>query len=268
MPTGTTGGEAAVPQVGSQAPDFSLTTLDGRALSLSDFRGQVVLLNFWATRCVPCRAEMPALQAAYQTYGDQNFVILSINEKEDDSAVAPFAETFQLTMPVMLDRDGSAARRYRVRGLPMSFLVDPEGVIREVKAGEMNLAYIESRLAALGTLAVRESITPVPTAPAPASDLTQRLDIEEIFPPGEGQDLALKTCLVCHSVLTFGYVRKTSGGWLTNQEKHTQKFFARLSAETRPNDAEVETMYDYLVANFQLGRPLSKQLPPGFVCDA
>lgn len=285
LSTYTPSAAGTAPDVGFQAPDFSLTTLDGRSVSLSDWRGQVVLLNFWATWCVPCRAEMPQIQAAYQAYRDRNFVVLSINVKEDEQEVAQFAEAFHLTMPVLLDHDGSTARRYRVRGLPTSFLVDPEGVIREVRVGEINHAYIETQLAALGVLAVSHLTTPTPatltpprastdkstgmTTPTPAAPTTvsgpERVNLDEIFPPGEGQDLVLKTCLTCHEVFTFGVARKTRVAWLNNKASHIKEF-TRLSDEARPTDAEVETIYEYLVADFNLDRPLSKQLPPSYVC--
>ncbi len=285
LPPYTSGTAGTAPEVDFHAPDFSLTALDGRPVSLSDWRGQVVLLNFWTTDCVPCRAEMPEIQAAYQAYRDRNFVILSINEKEDEQAVAQFAETFHLTMPVLLDHDGSTARRYRVRGLPTSFLIDPEGVIRRVRVGEINRPYIDSHLAALGVLAVPDLTSPTPaaltpprasteeatatTTPTPAAPTTvsysEAVDLGGIFPPAEGQDLALKTCLTCHEVFTFGVARKTRDAWLHNQASHRQQF-SRLSDEARPSDADVETIYEYLVANFNPDRPLSKQLPPWYVC--
>jgi len=299
----TTGTAGTAPEVGSYAPDFSLTALDGRPVALSDLRGQVVLLNFWTTDCVPCRAEMPDIQAAYQDYQDRNFVVLSINVKEGERAVAQFAQEFHLTMPVLLDRDGSTTRRYRVRGLPTSFLVDPEGVIRKLKVGEINYAYIESYLAVQGVLALSDLPSPTPTAPTPtransdqatampsptpaaptptrasADQATampsptptpasgpQRLDLDEIFPPDEGRELVFQTCLSCHEILPFGGVRKSRGEWLDHQAEHTPRF-AQLSHEARPSDAELETLYEYLITNFDRGRPNSKQLPPGWVC--
>ena len=278
----TTGTAGTAPEVGSYAPDFSLTALDGRPVALSDLRGQVVLLNFWTTDCVPCRAEMPDIQAAYQDYQDRNFVVLSINVKEGERAVAQFAQEFHLTMPVLLDRDGSTTRRYRVRGLPTSFLVDPEGVIRKLKVGEINYAYIESYLAVQGVLALSDLASPTPAAPTPtrasADQATampsptptpasgpQRLDLDEIFPPDEGRELVFQTCLSCHEILPFGGVRKSRGEWLDHQAEHTPRF-AQLSHEARPSDAELETLYEYLITNFDRGRPNSKQLPPGWVC--
>jgi peroxiredoxin len=304
--TDAPGRAETAPEVDSYAPDFSLTALDGRPVSLSDWRGQVVLLNFWTTDCVPCRAEMPEIQAAYQAYRDRNFVVLSINIKEDEGAVAQFAEEFHLTMPVLLDHDGSTARRYRVRGVPTSFLIDPEGVIRRVRVGEMKRAYIDSHLAALGVLAVSDlatptpaaltppgtstdqataMTTPTPAAPTPPGDSTDQatattsptpaaptpvsgpegVDLDEIFPPAEGQDLVIKTCLNCHEIFTFGVARYSKARWLDHQAKHKEKFIW-LEDEARPSEAEIDTMYKYLVANFDRSRPMSKQLPPGYAC--
>ena len=273
LPTYTTGTPGTASDADFlHAPGFSLTALDGRPVSLSDWRGQVVLLNFWTNECVPCRAEMPEIQAAYQAYQDRNFVVLSINVKEDEQAVAQFAEAFHLTMPVLLDHDGSTISRYRVRELPTSFLIDPEGVIREVRIAEINRAYIESQLVALGVLAASHLTTPTSATPtllpvaASQTRETTRLDLDEIFPSDEGQDLVLKTCLNCHEILTFGVVRKTRNSWLNNKANHRQEF-ARLSDEVQPSDAEVETMYQYLMANFDCDRPISKQLPPFWVCS-
>lgn len=246
--TYTTGVARTAPKVDFQAPDFSLSALDGRPVSLSDWRGQVVLINFWATWCDPCRTEMPEIQAAYQAYRNRNFVVLPINVKEDEQAVAQFAEAFHLTMPVLLDHDGSTARRYRVRGLPTSFLVDPEGVIRAIKVGEMSRAYIDSQLAALGVPAVSELTTPVPATPAQAAE-EQQLNLDEMFPPGKGRDLAFQTCTTCHPIEFVAVQRKTRDAWLRLKVYH-RRWTPRLS------DKEDE-IYEYLIANFYPGRPFS-----------
>ncbi|MCK9486965.1 MAG: redoxin domain-containing protein [Dehalococcoidia bacterium] len=120
--------DAPRPDLGAEAPDFVLEMAGtGEHVRLSDFRGQTVVLNFWATWCVPCRTEMPDLQAAYE---DDGVVVLAVNDKEPDGPVQRFVEEFALTFPVVLDRQGSVREHYRVIGLPATFFIDPDGIVR------------------------------------------------------------------------------------------------------------------------------------------
>jgi peroxiredoxin len=107
-----------LPRRGFTAPDFSLETLDGQTIALSDLRGQVLLINFWASWCLPCREEMPAIQQVYERYRDQDFVVLAVNLQEQDAQVTAFTDRLELTFPVLIDRDGSVFDRYRVMALP------------------------------------------------------------------------------------------------------------------------------------------------------
>lgn len=138
---------APAPEVGAQAPDFSLQALDGEAISLSQFRGRVVLLNFWATWCGPCRLEMPAIQ---DRYNDGGFEVLAINFDEPAAQIVPFVGELGLTFPVLLDPGGNVQELYRVRGYPTSFLVDADGIIRFLHIGEMSPEIIHNYLAQLG----------------------------------------------------------------------------------------------------------------------
>jgi thiol-disulfide isomerase/thioredoxin len=124
---------------GAAAPDFALVDLDGQMVALSEFRGRVVLLNFWATWCPPCEAEMPDLDALHQRYGEQHgLVVIGVNQKEAADVVLPFVQTRRLSFPILLDLDGQVAlRRFAVRGLPMSFIIDREGVIRDAWPGRI-----------------------------------------------------------------------------------------------------------------------------------
>ena len=133
----STAGLIPAPQKGFLAPDFTLETLDGESVTLSDLRGQAVLVNFWATWCPPCRAEMPAFQKAYQDYEDQGFAIIAVNATSQDNSadVAAFIEEFGLSFPVVLDNEGAVNQLYQVRSLPTSFFIDKEGVISEVVIG-------------------------------------------------------------------------------------------------------------------------------------
>ncbi|MCK9495279.1 MAG: redoxin domain-containing protein [Dehalococcoidia bacterium] len=120
--------DAGRPALGEPAPDFVLEKSgSGERVSLSDFRGQPVILNFWATWCVPCRTEMPDLQ---HVYDDQDVVVLAVNWQESDSVVGDFLDEFGLTFPTVMDRQGSVREHYGVVGLPASFFIDAEGILR------------------------------------------------------------------------------------------------------------------------------------------
>jgi len=143
--------QEAAPRVGYRAPDFTLPTLDGRPVNLRALEGRVVLINFWASWCPPCREEMPALQSVYaQHKPEHGLEILAVNQMEDPVIVVTFAELLGLTFPIPLDSDGAVSQRYQVRGIPTTFLVDRGGVIRDIViGGPMSEAYIESKLAPL-----------------------------------------------------------------------------------------------------------------------
>jgi peroxiredoxin len=143
-------GDSSLPEKGFVAPDFTLDMLDGPETTLSDLRGQVVLINFWATWCPPCRAEMPAIQEVYDRYRDQGFVVLAVDLREGDAQVKGFIEQMELTFPILMDRDGDVSERYRIRSIPTTYFVDRSGVIQDVViGGPMPRALIESKVTAL-----------------------------------------------------------------------------------------------------------------------
>jgi thiol-disulfide isomerase/thioredoxin len=109
------------------APDVVLPGLDGRPVRLDAFRGQVVVLNFWASWCEPCRTEMPALEAFHREHERRGLVLLLVNYRESAEVAGAFARTARLTAPVLLDGDGAVARRYPMPGLPATFFVDRAG---------------------------------------------------------------------------------------------------------------------------------------------
>jgi peroxiredoxin len=122
----------APPDVGSQAPDFQLIDLQGNWQALPDYRGKVVLLNFWATWCGPCRVEMPSMERVYQDLKDEGFAILAISSDPQGSIVTrPFVASQGLTFPILHDSDYRVSGSYGVRTLPMSFLIDRNGTLTQ-----------------------------------------------------------------------------------------------------------------------------------------
>jgi peroxiredoxin len=128
-----------VPTVGVQAEDFRLTDLEGKSQSLSQYRGKIVLVNFWATWCEPCKREMPAMQRIYDKLRDKGFVVLAINELEDDAKVREHIKQYGYTFPVLMDHDNKVANQFGVFGLPVSVFIDQEGRVQEyIKGGLLN----------------------------------------------------------------------------------------------------------------------------------
>lgn len=125
-----------VPAVGMQVEDFQLTDLDGNQQSLSQYRGKIVLLNFWATWCKPCTTEMPAMQASFDKLRDKGFIVLAINELEDDAKVREHIKTYGHTFTVLMDRENKVANQFGVFGLPVSVFIDQQGRVQEyIKGG-------------------------------------------------------------------------------------------------------------------------------------
>src|SRR5581483_2973700 len=134
-------GSGALPLEGQDAPDFTLKTLDGSILTLSKLRGQPVLINFWASWCEPCRAEMPEIVRAYEAHKADGLVVLAINMTFVDSLpeAQAFVKEFHMPFPVLLDDTGAVARdAYRLPVLPMSFFIDRKGMIVHRQIGAMN----------------------------------------------------------------------------------------------------------------------------------
>ncbi len=136
---------------GFLAPEVNLPTKDGSSLQLSELRGQIVLINFWASWCPPCKAEMPGLQSIYTEYQDQGFTLLAINITDGDNLTN--AKTYvtenQFTFPVLFDLDGEVGRLYNVRAVPVSYLIDHQGIIQAVIVGLESEAALRARIDAL-----------------------------------------------------------------------------------------------------------------------
>jgi peroxiredoxin len=125
--------------VGKPAPDFTLLDMQGRQVSLSQFRGKVVILNFWATWCPPCRKEMPSMERLYRDFKEKDMVMLAVNVDENGKqAVREFLQRMPYSFPILLDNENIAQNSYGVFRLPESFVIDRNGVVIEKIIGACN----------------------------------------------------------------------------------------------------------------------------------
>ena len=145
----TSSGTAGTADVGQRALELRLPLAGGGEVDLAHYRGQVVLVNFWATWCGPCRAEMPAMERAYQTHGPRGFAVLAVDVQEREPEVLAFLREVGATFPSAIDANGEATRAWRAVGLPTSFLIDRQGIIREVRVGPFTDEMLEERLTRL-----------------------------------------------------------------------------------------------------------------------
>ena len=141
----------SLPTIGSTAPDFQLVDTAGEVRSLSSMRGKVVLVNFWATWCPPCKAEMPSMEELYLNYGNGNFEILAINIDDDGPAVmSDFLKENPHTFPILFDSEFQARTLYGVSMFPETFVVDKGGIITKKLIGAIDwtspqmLSYLNS----------------------------------------------------------------------------------------------------------------------------
>jgi thiol-disulfide isomerase/thioredoxin len=131
------------------APDFTLTSLSGESVSLSDYRGTAVMVNFWATWCPPCRAEMPLIQSYQDKYEDE-LVVLAVNGGDTTEQVQNFAEANELTLTFLLDPEVSVALLYQVRGFPTSLFIDSQGMLQATHIGELDKSLFDNYLLQIG----------------------------------------------------------------------------------------------------------------------
>ena len=123
-------GQVEYPEVEFIAPSFELPSLSGGKVRLSDYRGKVVFINFWATWCTTCKIEMPSMEKLYQRFKNQGFEMLTINVDKDSSLVQPYIEQHDLTFPVLMDPESDIAKKlYKTTGVPETFIVDQNGLI-------------------------------------------------------------------------------------------------------------------------------------------
>ena len=149
-PTNANGNaKSSAPQAGFIAPDFTLNTPSGEPYNLSELKGRAILVNFWATWCPPCRAEMQTIEKIYLEYKVQGFIVLAINTtyQDDPFLIIPFTTGRNLTFPILLDETGEVANAYQLHSLPSSFFIDRTGKIRKVAiGGPMSEALLRTRI--------------------------------------------------------------------------------------------------------------------------
>ncbi len=127
-----------------KAPSFTLRDLNGKEVKLEDQRGKIVFLNFWATWCPPCRAEMPSMEKLYTQFKDRDFIILAVDLREETKKVRVFQEKFKLNFPILLDSDGRVGLKYEVWSIPTKYLIDREGYVKGGALGARNWASKEA----------------------------------------------------------------------------------------------------------------------------
>jgi peroxiredoxin len=129
--------KSSLPKLGTAAIDFNCQDLKGQTWSLDKVRGKVVLLRFWADWCPHCRYEMPVIENYYRKLSKEGFVVLAVNVKQRAQVVEAFIAQFDITFPILLDLDGKTAQKYGVYAIPTNFLIDRQGVVREICVGEL-----------------------------------------------------------------------------------------------------------------------------------
>jgi len=165
-------GQSVCLQPGCLAPDFTLKATSGETVTLYHLRGHPVLVNFWATWCDPCKAEMPDVQAVYDIYRGAGLVVLGVDQGETEAEVTAFAQANHLTFPLLLDADGKVGNTYQIKAIPASYFVNSDGIIREVHVGGMQQTEIQGIVGAQFTAGgeAAQAAAPMPTA-SPAAAL-------------------------------------------------------------------------------------------------
>jgi peroxiredoxin len=134
------------PKIGYRPPNFTLQDLEGKTVELDSFRGKVIFINFWATWCIPCRAEMPLMEKMYQEFKNKDFVMLAVAEDLDGrSVVEPFVKEYKLTFPILLDPTLDVQTLYGIRAIPETFLIDKSGIITHKIPGARDWSQKEMR---------------------------------------------------------------------------------------------------------------------------
>lgn len=137
---------AAKTAIGREAPSFSYIDLDGKTRRLSDSRGRVVMLRFWADWCPPCAAEFPIIEKVYREMRGKGLDVIAVNVRQSETKVKEYIRRFELSHTVALDQDGRIAKQYDVKGIPMNFIIDRKGIIEGVVKGAISDATMLQQL--------------------------------------------------------------------------------------------------------------------------
>ncbi len=151
--------------VGNVAPDFELPDLEDQTVRLSDFRGKVVFLNFWATWCKPCREEMPSMEILYKNFGKDGLVILavSIDRVTTKKDIPPFVKSLNLTFPILVDSWGQTDKPYKLMGVPETYIIDREGVLHQKIIGPRDWTRLDNLEVVTQLLNAGESVQATPS---------------------------------------------------------------------------------------------------------
>jgi thiol-disulfide isomerase/thioredoxin len=144
--------EELKPWAGGATPPLELTDLQGKKHSLADYRGKVVLVNFWATWCEPCREEMPSMERLRVSLAERPFAVLAVNLAEPESRITKFLDTVPVGFPILLDRDTKTTRAWQAKVLPATYIVGPDGAIRYRHLGDLDWSKPEVRKQILGLM--------------------------------------------------------------------------------------------------------------------
>ena len=142
-------GGGAAPKVGSPAQDFTATTVDGKSVSLSGYKGHPVWLTFGASWCAACKAEAPDIEAAYKKFQAKGVVVLGISISEDSATVRDYGQRIGLTFPQVADPDTRIASAYRVNGIPAHYFIDASGILRAIKTGGLSPEQMDAALSGI-----------------------------------------------------------------------------------------------------------------------
>ena len=164
------GAQELRPWQGGATPPLAIPDLDGRQHRLEDYSGKVVLVNFWATWCEPCREEMPSMNRLRASLAGRPFEVLAVNLAESEARIRRFKEQVPLDFAVLMDRDSAAGRAWQARVLPISFLIGPDGRIRYSVVGEIDWTQERVRKTILALLPLSDS----PTQPRAALSASTR----------------------------------------------------------------------------------------------